>query len=302
MTWWARPFAKPGVTEPGLGTGISTGVGLAVLAAALMHASWNALIRGAPDKQQYTILLHACAALLAVVGLCVTGWPSLASLPYIAASAVLHWIYIALLMRIYDGGQLAVGYVAMRGLAPMLVSLVSVFALQESLSAQAWLGVAAILAGVMTIALASGQPVGLLLRHASGRAALLNAGVIAAYTLVDGQGVRQSGNPLGYVFTLVLFDPLMVLALQVRRDPAALLAYARRHWPLGFLGASISTGAYAIVLWAMTQAPIAVVAAMRESSVIFAVLIGSLWFKEGRLRPGLLAALCVALGVTLIKW
>lgn len=290
------------MTEPVLGTGISTGVGLAVLAAALMHASWNALIRGAPDKQQYTILLHACAALLAVAGLCVTGWPSPASLPYIAASAVLHWVYIALLMRIYDGGQLAVGYVAMRGLAPMLVSLVSVFALREPLSAQAWLGVAAILAGVMTIALASGQPVGLLLRHPSGRAALLNAGVIAAYTLVDGQGVRQSGNPLGYVFTLVLFDPLLVLALQVRRDPAALLAYARRHWPLGFLGAGISTGAYAIVLWAMTQAPIAVVAAMRESSVIFAVLIGSLWFKEGRLRPGLLAALCVGLGVALIKW
>jgi drug/metabolite transporter (DMT)-like permease len=291
------------VLEPGsnTGTAMGSGVVLAVLAAALMHASWNALIRGAPDKRQYTILMHTCAALLAAVGLCSTGWPSWDSAPFIAASAVLHWAYIALLMRIYDGGQLAVGYVAMRGLAPLLVALVSVLVLNEPLSAWAWLGVAAILAGVLTIAAFSGQPLALLVRHRSGRAALLNAGLIAAYTLLDGQGVRLSGNPLAYVFTLVLLDPLVVLSLQLRRNPAALLAYARQHWALGFLGASISTGAYGIVLWAMTQAPIAVVAALRESSLVFAVLIGSLWFKEGRLKPGLVAAVSVAVGVLLIK-
>lgn len=285
------------MTDPG----ISSGVMLAVLAAALMHASWNAMIRGAPDKRQYTILMHVCAALLAAVGLFFTGWPSMASVPYIATSAVLHWVYIALLMRIYDGGQLAVGYAAMRGLAPLLVCLVSVFALHEPMPFQAWLGVAAILAGVLTIALASGQPVALLLRHASGRAALLNAAVIAAYTLVDGQGVRQSENPLGYVFTLVLLDPLLMLAIQLRRNPGEMLAYFEKHWILGFLGAATSIGAYAIVLWAMTKAPIAAVAALRESSVVFAVLIGSLWFKEGRLKVGLVAAIGVTAGVLLIK-
>lgn len=282
-------------------TGISASIGLLVLAAALMHASWNALIRSAPDKRQYTLLLHVCAALLAAVGLCFTGWPSLASAPYLAASAVLHWIYIALLMRIYEGGQLAVGYVFMRGLAPLLVSVVSVFVLLEPLPLRAWLGVAAILLGVLTIALASGQPVGLLLRHTSGRSALLNAVVIAGYTLVDGQGARLSGNPLAYVFTLSLFDPLLVLALQLRRNRGEMLAYFRAHWALGFLGATIATSAYAIVLWAMTRAPIATVAALRESSVVFAVLIGSVWFKEGRLRVGLLAAAGVAIGVLLVK-
>lgn len=280
---------------------MSNGVVLAVLAAALMHASWNAMIRGATDKRQYTILLHVCAALLATVGLCFTGWPSLASAPYIAISAVIHWLYIALLMRIYDGGQLAVGYVAMRGLAPLLVCLFTVGILQEALSLPAWLGVACIVGGVLTVALSSGQPLVMLIRHPSGRAALLNAGLIAAYTVVDGQGVRLSGNPLGYVFTLVLLDPLVVLSHQLRRNPSAFLAYARGHWALGFLGASISTGAYGIVLWAMTHAPIAVVAALRESSVVFAVLIGTLWFKEGRLGPGLLAALMVLGGVTLIR-
>lgn len=280
---------------------MSTGVLLAVLAAALMHASWNALIRGAPDKRQYTILLHACAALLAAVGLCFTGWPSLASAPYIATSAVIHWVYIALLMRIYEGGQLAVGYVAMRGLAPLLVFLFSVGVLQEAFPLTAWLGVASIVGGVLTIALFSGQPLALLLRHPSGRAALLNAGLIASYTLVDGQGVRLSGNPLGYVFTLVLLDPLLALTQQWRRDPQVLMRYAREHWKLGFVGAGISTAGYGIVLWAMTQAPVALVAALRESSVVFAVLIGGLWFKEGRLRPGLLAAAMVLGGVALIR-
>ncbi|WP_291015282.1 EamA family transporter [Hydrogenophaga sp.] len=280
---------------------MSTGVLLAVLAAALMHASWNAIIRGAPDKRQYTILLHACAALLAAVGLCFTGLPSLASAPYIATSAVIHWVYIALLMRIYEGGQLAVGYVAMRGLAPLLVFLFSVGVLHEALPLTAWLGVASILGGVLTIALFSGQPLALLLRHPSGRAALLNAGLIASYTLVDGQGVRLSGNPLGYVFTLVLLDPLLALTQQWRRDPQVLMRYAREHWKLGFIGAGISTAGYGIVLWAMTQAPVALVAALRESSVVFAVLIGGLWFKEGRLRPGLLAAGMVLGGVALIR-
>lgn len=282
-------------------TGLSTDIGLLVLAAALMHASWNALIRSAPDKRQYTLLLHVCAALLAAIGLCFTGWPSLDSAPYIAASAVLHWIYIALLMRIYEGGQLAVGYVVMRGLAPLLVSVASVWVLHEPLSLHAWMGVAAILVGILSIALASGQPLSLLLRHTSGQSALLNAVVIAGYTLIDGQGVRLSGNPLAYVFTLSLFDPLLVLALQLRRSPGDMLSYFRHHWVLGFLGATIATSAYAIVLWAMTRAPIAAVAALRESSVVFAVIIGSLWFNEGRLQAGLLAALSVAIGVLLIK-
>jgi len=280
---------------------IGLGVGMTVLAAALMHASWNALIRSAPDKRQYTTLLHVCAAVLAAVGLCFTGWPDRGSAPYILASAVLHWIYVALLMRIYDGGQLAVGYVFMRGMAPALVGLVSIFALREPLSLQAGLGVASILLGVLTIALASGQPPIVLLRHTSGRSALLNAGVIAAYTLVDGYGARLSGNPLAYVFVLSLLDPLLVLALQIRGSPQALLTYARDHWPLGLLGAVIATSAYAMVLWAMTKAPIAAVAALRESSVVFAVLIGALCFREGRLRIGLIAAIFVTVGVALIK-
>jgi drug/metabolite transporter (DMT)-like permease len=93
----------------------------------------------------------------------------------------------------------------------------------------------------------------------------------------------------------------VLLLLQLRRHPVEMLAYFRQHWMLGFLGAAISTSAYGIVLWAMTKAPVSAVAALRESSVVFAVLISSLWFKEGRLKVGLVAAIGVATGVLLIK-
>ncbi len=274
---------------------------LAVLAAALMHASWNAMIRGAPDKGLYTVLLHVCSAALAVVLLPWVGLPRWESAPFLVISALLHTFYILLLMRTYDGGQLAVSYLLMRGLAPLLVCLVSAPLLGESLGFTIWIGVGSILAGVVCIAKTSGQPWREVLANSSGKAALLNAAIIASYTLVDGQGARLSGNPVGYVLTLALMEPLIVVTHQLMLRPRELGLYFREHWALGLLGASVATSAYAIVLWAMTQAPIAVVAAMRESSVIFAVLIGCLWFKEGRLRPAIVAATLVAIGIVLIK-
>lgn len=280
---------------------MSTPVLLAVLAAALMHATWNALIRGAPDKGLYTVLLHGCSAVLAVPLLLVVGLPDAACWPYVAASALLHSVYIVLLMRAYEGGQLAVSYLLMRGLAPLLVSLASAPLLGEPLGAAGWWGVLCIPGGIGLMASTSGQPLAAVLRHPSGRAAMLNAVLIAAYTVVDGQGARASGNPLGYVLVLALCEPVAVLLVQWRKRPAVLLAYAKAHWPLGFAGAAMATGAYATVLWAMTLAPIAMVAAVRESAVIFAVLIGSLWFKEGSLRTGLVAAGLVATGVVAIK-
>ena len=216
---------------------LSFGVVLAVLAAALMHASWNALIRGAPDKGLYTVLLHVCSAVLAAALLPWVGLPDGASAPFILTSALLHTGYILLLMRTYEGGQLAVSYLLMRGLAPLLVCLVSAPVLGEPLALGTWIGVAAILSGVWCIAQASGQRWGAVLAHPSGKAALLNAAIIAAYTVVDGQGVRRSGNPVGYVLTLALLEPVVVLAVQLVRRPRVLVAYARAHWPLGMLGA-----------------------------------------------------------------
>lgn len=274
---------------------------LAVLAAALLHAGWNALIRGAGDKGLYTVLLHASSGFLAIFALFFLGLPAPASWPYVGASALLHTLYIAWLMRAYDGGQLAVSYTLMRGLPPLLVALVSAPLLGEPLGSAGWLGIAAICGGVLGIGFAGGLTPGRALAHPACRAAALNALAIAAYTVVDGIGARQSGKPLAYACMLFVCEPLLILVWQYRLRGPLLLPYCRSHWRLGLLGAAYSTSAYATILWAMTQAPVAMVAALRESSVVFAVLIGSLWFKEGRLRPGLLAGAGVVLGIFLLR-
>lgn len=281
--------------------GMSSGVIAAVLAAALLHAGWNALIRGAGDKGLYTLLLHACSGTLGGIGLIFLGLPDAASWPYVIASALLHTVYIAWLMRAYDGGQLAVSYTLMRGLPPLLVAMFSVPLIGEALGWGDWLGIIAICAGVLGIGFAGGMTPGKAIAHPASRAAMLNAVVIAAYTLVDGIGARAAGNALAYACCLYLCEPLIILAWQYRRRGRPMLVYFCSHWRLGVAGAMCSTTAYATVLWAMTQAPVAMIAALRESSVIFAVLIGSLWFKEGRLRQGLLAASAVVLGILLLR-
>lgn len=282
-------------------TGLTAGITVAVLAAALLHASWNALIRGAADKGLYTLLLHASSGGLAGLALLFVGLPAVASWPYVVTSALLHTLYIAWLMRAYEGGQLAVSYTLMRGLPPLLVALVSLPVLGEALGRSGWLGIAAICTGVIGIGLAGGLTPRHLLTHPASRAALVNALIIAAYTVVDGVGARLSGNPVAYACTLFVCEPLLILAWQYRRRGPAMRAHFRAHWRLGLLGAACSTSAYTIVLWAMTQAPVAMVAALRETSVVFAVLIGSLCFREGRLQQGLLAGVAVAAGIYLLR-
>lgn len=291
------PYGRKAVAEAGLPVHVL----LAVLAAALLHAGWNALIRGAGDKGLYTLLLHACSGMLGGIGLLFLGLPDTASWPYVLTSALLHTLYIAWLMRAYDGGQLAVSYTLMRGLPPLLVALLSAPLLGEALAPGDWLGVATICAGVIGIGFAGGLSPGRILVHPASRAALLNALAIAAYTLVDGIGARAAGNALAYACCLYLCEPLIILLWQYRRRGRPMLEYFARHWRLGLAGALCSTTAYSTILWAMTQAPVALVAALRESSVVFAVLIGSLWFREGRLRPGLLAGGAVLSGIALLR-
>jgi len=280
---------------------MSTTVAFAVLAAALLHAVWNALIRGAGDKVLYTLLLHICTGILGILGLFWTGMPPIACWPYVMASVLIHTFYIACLMRVYEGGQLAVSYVLMRGLPPLLITLCSVTLLGEALGMTATVGIFCLSFGVLSIGFASGQSMPQIWGHFSTKAALLNAIAIAAYTLVDGQGVRLAVNPLSYAFCLMAFEPVIILSLNFRARRWQMVSYFNDHWRIVIFGAVCALGAYATVLWAMTQAPIAMVAALRESSVVFAVLIGALWFGEGRLRQGLLASVFVFIGLFLLR-
>ena len=255
---------------------------LAVLFGALLHASWNALIKAGTDKALDTALVHFMGALVALPLMLWFGLPAPAAWPYIGASLVIHIGYYVALVGAYRHGELGLTYPIMRGFAPLLVTLGSSAVIGESPSAAAWAGTLGITVGVTLVGLA--HP-GEALHHRKALAfAFANAVIIAAYTFVDGLGVRASGDALRYVFTLFVLDgvayPLIVWVRRGREGRVAIRAYARRRWGVAAMGGSASIGSYAIALWAMTRAPVASVAALRETSVLFAAVLATLLLGE----------------------
>ncbi len=259
---------------------------LAVLGAAVLHAGWNALVKSSGDKELDTALVHFLGAVVALPLLAIFGLPPRAALPFIAASLVIHIGYYIALAGAYQHGELGLTYPIMRGFAPLLVALGSSAVLDEVPTLLAWAGIVGITLGVALVGLA--HP-GQTLHHRKALAfAFSNALIIAAYTFVDGKGVRETvaagHTAAAYVLLLFVLDGLPYPSLVVlRRDAAgrrAILAYARRRWPLAALGGTASIGSYAIALWAMTVAPVASVAALRETSVLFAALLGVWLLKE----------------------
>lgn len=262
-------------------------VTLIVLFGALLHASWNALVKSSSDKSLDTALIHVLGGAVAIPLVLLAGWPPLASLPFLAASIIIHIGYYIALAGAYRHGDLGMTYPIMRGTAPLLVAIFSGLVIGEHLSTAAWLGIAGISAGVLLL----GWSRGMFADHAHRKAlgfALSNAVIIAIYTLVDGLGVRTAvqhgGNALQYVATLFLLDgfPYFVFVMWQRKAQHRVdaWAYMRGRWPLALMGTLASLGSYGIALWAMTQAPVATVAALREVSVLFAALLGTLLLKE----------------------
>jgi len=271
------------VTEPLALTGP---IALAVLCGALLHAGWNALIKSGQDKQLDTALIHSLGFFVALPILLVVGLPAAAAWPYIAASTTIHLAYYIALAGAYKHGDLGLTYPVMRGCAPLLVAIGSVVFIGEHLSSAAWVGVGVICVGVVTLglsrsALHAGDSTQ---RRKALRFAFANAAIIACYTVVDGIGVRASGNAMAYVSALFLFDgiPYLLLVMWQRGDRrGAALRYMAGRWKIASIGTLASLGSYAIALWAMTRAPVAIVAALRETSVLFAALIGALLLREG---------------------
>lgn len=262
---------------PALDPALTWPVAGAVLLGALLHASWNALIKSSSDKSLETALLQVLGSAAALPLALAVGWPAAGAWPFLIASTAIHLAYYTALSRAYQHGQLGVAYPLMRGTAPLLVALSTAAVIGETLSALSWAGVLAVCAGVLALGLS---------RHAleSPRGigfALANAAVIAAYTLVDALGARASGHALQYVAALYVIHgwPFALLVL-ARRGRTGFLLYARARWPLALLGAGASMASYGIALWAMTRAPVATVAALRETSVLFAAVLGTWLLKE----------------------
>lgn len=268
------------------------GVIAAVLFAALLHASWNGLVKAGGDKPLDIATMHSLGVFVAVPLVLVVGLPPPEAWPWIAASITIHLGYYTALAGAYRHGELTLTYPIMRGLAPVLVALASAPLIGETLPLAGWVAVVGVSGGVLLLGFATTSRTASGLPRSNARAvrwALLNAGIIAAYTVVDGLGVRATvghgGHAVQYVAALFLIDGLPYLALVLWQRGAAgrPAAYAamRQRAPLLAVGMLASLGSYGIALWAMTRAPVAAVAALRETSVLFAALIGTRWLGEG---------------------
>ncbi len=277
---------------------MSLSVTLAVLLAALLHASWNAMIKGGRDVLLETALIVAGAGIVMLPLVALVPLPAPASWPFLFASLVSHVAYYALMVSAYRSGDLSLVYPLMRGAAPLLTAVFGVLWLAETPGSTGWIGIALISCGVAALA-ARG------LDHAPSRAAigfaLSNAVVIAAYTVIDGTGARRSGNPWSYIVWLFVLDaiPFTLWMLATRRQQyLAALANAPART---LAGGGLSAAAYAISVWAMTQAPIALVASLRETSVLFAALIGARMLREKLGARRWLAAAAIVAGAVFLK-
>lgn len=274
---------------------MSLPVTLAVLGAALLHAAWNALVKASPDKQLDTVGLAASAGVVAFLVAPFLAIPARESWPWLAGSVVVHILYFIFLAGAYRWGELSYTYPIMRGGGPMIVALVGALALGEVLPWRETFGVVLICAGIL--AFASG-------RH-DRRATLFaaaNAVVIAAYTLIDAEGVRSSDAPLSYTLWFFAANGVAITAMgAMRRGAGTVTAYLRRHWLRTGIGGICSLAAYGIALWAMTQAPVALVAVLRETAVIFGAILGALFLNEKVTRRRLAATGAVLAGLVALR-
>ena len=264
-----------------------------VLSSALLHATWNALVKAAPDRAltlAAVALMHAVAGLVLIL---LSPPPAMASWPSIAASTIIHYAYYALLFQAYKLGDLSQVYPISRGMSPALVAFGAFLFVGETLSPMGWAGLAAVTGGICLLALQRGAA------HADRRAvgvAVLLGLSIGAYSVADGIGVRLAETPTGYIGWLFLLEsPIFFAIFWDRRRNA--IALDRRAFALGLIGGLFSVIAYAVVLYAKTIAPLGAVSAVRESSVIIAAMIGLIFFKERPVFGRLLSAAIVAAGV-----
>ncbi|MFC5481128.1 EamA family transporter [Massilia suwonensis] len=274
----------------------------AVLCAALMHALWNVLLKRHAASGVPTMAIVAGSGLLCAAGLPFVAAPAPASWPFIAASALAQTVYYRLLAATYRDGDLSHAYPLMRGCAPPLVALAGLV-MGEHLRPGQWLALGLVCGGVLAIFLDARRQARAdrLTTSRTTLLALATACVIALYTLIDGVGVRRSGAAAGYTMWLFALTALALVAQGTAQERRALLDAALRRPGLLLGGGALSAASYGIALWAMTLAPVALVAALRETSILFAAAIAALVLRERIGRARLLAVVLIACGAAAMR-
>ena len=270
-----------------------------VLIAALLHASWNFLVKQTEDKHLSMSAVVLGHTPFAAAALLYTPLPEFDSLPYVIAGAVLHTGYQLFLLYSYRVGDLSQVYPLARGVAPLFVAGISVMLLDVNLSQFELIAIVIIGTGIMSLTLVRRSD-GL----RNGRAtslAITTGGFIAAYSLVDGLGAREAGTALGFYSCLSILNAIIFAAFMRFIRPGLIKKVVSQNWRLAFRGGCASFTAYALVIWAFTLAPIALVTALRETSIIFALLLGVFVLNERLDLVKLIATMLTMLGVGMLR-
>jgi drug/metabolite transporter (DMT)-like permease len=278
---------------------ITTQVTLLVLLSALMHAGWNFLVKASSERLLDTAGLAVAGSLLAACLLPFVALPAPESRPWLAVTVFIHIAYFLALIETYRHADLSLAYPLMRGVAPVLVALAAPL-IDETLPVGTLLGVTLIGLGIVL-------PTWFGFRHGAVVRtgiyyALGNACIIALYTLVDGIGVRLSGSAASYTLWLFFLDGWGILVVALWFRGSAVSVHLRQRWAQALAGALLTIASYGIVLWAMSVASIPAVAALRETSVIFAALLGAFVLKERLGHWRIVGAIGVAMGAAAIRW
>lgn len=279
---------------------METFVFLAVLFAAACHAGWNALIKVGLDPLSTTTLISVGSGIVALAFAPLVGMPASAAWPWLLASVVIHLVYFASLIESYRTGDLGQVYPIARGSAPLMTAAATTIFIGETLGAIGWTGIVSLVAGVLLLSARGGRELAEIDRRAIGFA-LFTALTICAYSVVDGIGARLSENPNAYSVWLFMGIAVVIVPYALYRDGRDVIPAMRRFWLRGFAGGALQVLSYGIAIWAMTAAPIAIVATLRETSVLFGAAIAVIVLKEP-LRPVRVGAAClIVCGLILIR-
>jgi drug/metabolite transporter (DMT)-like permease len=269
-----------------------------VLFSAVLHATWNALTHSAKDRVAAIALIGVAAFSCAAVGVAVAPGPARAAWPFIAASAVLQTGYSYGLALAYRLGEFSSMYPLARGTSPLVVALVATLVVGQPMSGLELVGVLVVSGGLIALAFADGMPARADLPAI--RAAVGTGCLIAAYTVVDGVGVRRSGTVLGYGSWIFLFQGALIVLVAAGLRRRSLIADLRPGWWRGLAGGVVSVLAYGLVLWAQTKGTLAGIATLRETSILIGCVIGTVIFHERFGRTRLIASAGVVTGIILI--
>ncbi|AWN49787.1 EamA family transporter [Methylobacterium terrae] len=269
---------------------------LGVVCAAILHAGWNAVLRGGSDRLWSMTLMMIAVAGASAIAVALLPWPNPASWPYVVASAVIHAGYNLSLVRTYRSGDLGQTYPISRGSSPVLVALGAALFAHESLGLLSVIGIGLVSGGILSLAV-QGRRV----RADFLPAALVTGLLIGAYTVVDGIGVRLSGNSLSYAASMFLLWSLTMppLFIAMRGRPPA---YTAAQTATALAGGLVSILAYGIVIWAMQSDAMGTVSALRETSVVYAALIGRVFLGESLSPRRIASCLAVAAGAACLAW